>query len=86
MLRRRRQVQLPPLIALIWSPGHDAGRGSRQRMTVSLSLVDGVGSLGRPVSWSSQDRIQERRELQGEREEILESCRSSFLSLQLSDD
>ena len=37
-------------------------------MTVSLSLVDGVGSLGIPVSWRSQDQIQERRELQRERE------------------
>ena len=33
---------MPPLIA----PEHDAGRGPGQRLTVSLSLIDGLGSLG----------------------------------------
>jgi len=65
---------LPPLIALIWSPGHDAGRGPGQRLTVSLSLVDGLGSLGWLV-WleftgqnTGEERAAEREaERQGDR-------------------
>lgn len=87
---------MPPLIA----PEHDAGRGPGQRLTVSLSLIDGLGSLGWLV-WleftgqnTGEDRAAERGREAGRqkerrdegREQSLEKRRRSLLSLQLNAD
>lgn len=45
--------------------GDDGGGEPRQLLTVFLSFIYRIGSLGRPLCWICQDKIQEKRKLEG---------------------
>ena len=66
---------MPPLIA----PEHDAGRGPGQRLTVSLSLIDGLGSLGWLVwlEFTGQNTGEDRAAERASSGNVLNSYRST---------
>lgn len=62
-------MSLPQLVALVESPGCDAGRGTQAAPLPanSLSLVRGIGSLSRTM-WLDVSGLNTREEKAGEKE------------------